>query len=62
MYTPPSAGAVASITEEDDMGVKKLPSRPFSAAPVDSTTPGDRRARNFADFVVSCQLAAMHVC
>ena len=24
------------------MGVKKLPSRPFSAAPVDSTTPGDR--------------------
>ena len=37
------------------MGVKKLPSRPFSAAPVDSITPGDR-ARNVADFVVSCHL------
>ena len=44
------------------MGVKHLASRPFSAARVDSTAPGDRSARNFADFVVSCQLAAMHVC
>ena len=44
------------------MGVKHLASRPFSAALVDSATPGRAQARNVADFVVSCQLTAMLVC
>ena len=43
------------------MGVKHLAGRPFTAARVDSTAPGPR-VRNFADFVVSCQLATIHVC
>ena len=45
----PSAGAVASIIEEDDMGVKHLASRPFTAALVDSAAPG-QQSQKFCGF------------